>query len=106
MSDFEKLQPEAVNLSELFLERGENPAYDFKWGPVEELDLGNKTIIWRKSANPKGVEWGVVVGVKESDVFEKDDNEFINVSSLSPEDKRRVEEQLQGQVRGKIDFIN
>ena len=102
---FEKSSVETINLSELFKERNKTPTFDFKWGPFAELDCDGKTVVYRIAKNEKDIEWCVVVGVKESDIYEEDENEFIQVSGLSAEEKSKITAELQGQVHGKIDFL-
>ena len=101
----EKSSVEIINLSELFEDRKKNPAFDFKWGPFAELNCDGKTVVYRIAKNEKGIEWCIVVGAKESDVYEEDENELIKVSGLSDEEKSKITAELQEQVHGKIEYL-
>lgn len=105
MSRKEGNQDKEVNLSELFEEKHELGAYDFSWDSLQEIKVGNKTIIYRVAKNQVGVEWVMVLGEKKTDAYEQENQQFINVESLSSREEEEVIALLKQHIKGKIDFL-
>lgn len=98
-------QEEEINLSVLFKEKKELGVYEFSYGPMQELLHNDKVVIYRVARNGLGIEMGIVLGVKASDAYEKEEERFVKVSSLSSEEKKEIASILKPQIRGKIDFL-
>lgn len=96
---------EEVNLSELFPTTKENAVYGYDYGPIEEIEIDGRIILYRTAGNSKGVGFGVVLGEKISDVYKKDRNEYIRVGIVPKSGQQAIAASLRDKIKGRIDFL-